>query len=138
MVDSPPKGQAVIDVDTFELAVRDTLDADAALDRLRWVEPHAVDGSSALEMAEGCSILDVLEGGRVVGAVAVDLDGTHATIKAAASEGGATYRSLCLIEQLMKRNGARTVGMVTNRAGLVRQLTSNGYRIVECHLVKDV
>lgn len=118
------------------LTIRDTTDRAACIERLRQVEPYAVDGATVDEMVEGCALLDVIEAGQVVGAVAVDVRGEVATIRAAASEGRATYAELTLIEALLRRQGVREVHLYTRRPGLVRKLLAQGYELAECHMRK--
>lgn len=120
----------------LSITIRDTTDRAACLARLREVEPYATDGATVEDMAEGCALLDVIEDGRVVGAVAVEVRGEVATIKAASSEGLATYTELALIEAMLRRRGVRRIGLYTRRPGLVRKLLAQGYELAECHLTK--
>lgn len=112
----------------MRLRVVNTTDPAAAIELLRAVEPHAVDGARAEEMAFGCALLDVIEEGQRVGAVAVEIEGERATITAAASRGVATWRELQMIEGQLKRMGIKRLGMFTKRPGLVRQLARRGYQ----------
>jgi len=118
--------------------VRAAADRDAAVRRLRAVEPYAVDDSTAVDMAEGCAVLDVMEGDEIVGAVAIDIVGDTATITGAASEGVSTYEQLRLIEAALKRMGVRRVRAFTRRAGLVRTLTREGYGLCSAELIKEL
>lgn len=120
------------------LAVRDAVDRRAAINRLRAVEDYATDGATVADMIDGCALLDVVEAGRVVGAVAVRIEGECATITAAASHGIAAYVELHMIEQLLAARGVRRVGVFTRRAGLVRRLMAQGYTINECELSKVI
>lgn len=117
-------------------AVKPAADPAAALANLRQVEPHAVSGESAQELANGCVLLDVLEGGQPVGAVAVQIEGEGAVITAFASHGQATYHELALIEAALKRSGVRRVAMLTRRPGLVRNLVREGYSLQRAELEK--
>lgn len=119
-------------------AVRPALDPAGALQRLRAVEPHAVDGCTAEQMAAGCALLEVVEQGVCVGAVAVDITGDEATIKAAASDGVCTVAELLMIEAALKRCGVRRVGVFTRRAGLVRNLSRQGYTLKSAELIKEL
>lgn len=93
---------------------------------LRQVEPYA-DGS-AEEMAAGCWLLDVLDGGHVVGAVAVEVRPPVATIKAAAVQSASVWRRhLPELERGLGCAGVQWVGAFTRRAGLVRRMTASGY-----------
>lgn len=118
--------------------VKRAADPRAALDRLRAVEPFAVDGSTADEMAEGCELLDLIEDGATVGAVAIHIAGTHATINAAASRGQATYTELEAIERGLRAMGVESVQVNTRRHGLVRQLARLGYGLREATLHKEL
>lgn len=120
------------------LEVRDTIDKAAAVAMLRAVEPHSVDGATVDEMTAGCLLLDVVEEGQVVGAVAVEIEGQGATITAAASHGEASFRALGLVEGLLKRAGVSRVGMVTKRFGLVHRLGNIGYSIEHCRMAKEI
>lgn len=111
------------------IEVAPTADRAAALRRLAPVERHAIDGASVEDMAEGCELLDVIEAGRPVGAVALSIDGDVATIKAAASRGTATAQELQHVEHIAQRAGAVMLGMFTRRGALVRALAERGYRI---------
>jgi hypothetical protein len=111
----------------------------AAVRLLRRVEPHAVDGSMAEDMAAGCELMDVIEDGNVVGAIAVEVRGEVATIKAAVNTGANTYAALLLLEAQLKARGVRFVGMFTKRAGLVRRLiNTGGYGLVQAELIKEI
>lgn len=122
----------------MRVELRDTTDRRACVDMLRQVEAHAVDGEAVADMIDGCALLDVVEDGAIVGAVAVRIEGAAATITAAASSGAATYLELAMIERLLSARGVRRVGMFTQRPGLVRRLLAQGYAIAECELVKEI
>lgn len=109
-----------------------------ALEMLRGVEPHAVDGASAADMARGCAVLEAIEDGQAVGAVAVDLVHGVATITAAWSTGIATYAELGELEQACRRAGARRMRVLTRRPGLIRTLIREGYAVAQCELNKDL
>jgi hypothetical protein len=121
-----------------ECAVRPAVDRAAAVAVLRAVEPHAIDDATAADMAEGCVLFDVMEHGRAVGAVAIEIAGQVATIKAAASYGHSTYDELALIERGLRNLGIKRVAMFTRRPGLVRRLVGTGYRLREAELEKDL
>lgn len=113
----------------LRIEVAPTTDRAAALRRLAPVERHAIDGATATELADGCELLDVIEAGHPVGAVALSIDGGVATIKAAASRGTATAEELQHVEHIAQRAGAVMLGMFTRRGALVRALAARGYRI---------
>lgn len=113
-------------------------DGAASLTRLAAVDRRSVDGSTAAEIAEGCELLDVIEAGRVVGAVAVSIDGNVATLKAAATTGTETYEALGALEVAAKDAGAVLLGMFTRRGALVPLLVARGYRIRSVELEKDL
>ncbi|KQW76588.1 hypothetical protein [Methylibium sp. Root1272] len=115
-----------------------TIDGAASLARLAAVDRRSVDGSTAAEIAEGCELLDVIEAGRVVGAVAVSIDGNVATLKAAATTGTETYEALGALEAAAKDAGAVLLGMFTRRGALVPLLVERGYRIRSIELEKDL
>lgn len=120
------------------IEVAPTNDRAAALRRLEPVARHAVGGASVEDMAEGAELLDVIEAGAVVGAVALDVTGNVATIKAAASRGRETAAELELIERAAEKAGAVMLGMFTRRGALVRALARRGYRIRSVELEKDL
>lgn len=120
------------------LLIHDTTDPAAAMRFLQRVEPHAVDGATAEQMAAGCHVLDVREHGRAVGAVAVALEGTRATITAAACEGENTFEGLELLEESMQAHGVEVVELSTRRMGLIRRLALRGYAITECKMQKAI
>ena len=113
-------------------------DRAAAVERLRAVEPHAVDGATAEDMSAGCDLLDVVEGGEVVGAVAVEIVGDTAVITAAASDGAHTYAELAAIERQLRAMGVKRLRMFTKRPGLVRNLAREGYRLDSAELSKEL
>lgn len=106
--------------------------------RLRPVEAHATDGSTAAEMAEGCELFALHEEGRQVGAVAVRIEGDVATITAAASDGLMTYSHLAMLEDQLRARGVRHLGMYTKRPGLLRRLIGQGYGVVQAELIKEL
>lgn len=120
------------------VSVRPAADEARALRALHAVEPYAIDGASAEEMTEGCALFDVVESGRVVGAVAVELRGRFATIKAAASDGVDTPAALRDLEALLRERGAQHVAFFTRRPGLVRSMLAAGYRLREAELEKEL
>lgn len=117
-------------------SVRPAADCAAAVAMLKRAADHAVNGESADELAEGCALLDVIEGGQPVGAVAVQLVGEEARITAFASRGQATYHELELIEAALQRSGVRRVRMLTMRPALVRNLVREGYELKRAELEK--
>lgn len=93
---------------------------------LRRVEPFA-DGT-AEELADGCMLLDVVDGGRPVGAVAVEVLHPVATIKAAAVTSASVWAEhLPELETGLRLAGVQWVGAFTRRPGLVRRMTAQGY-----------
>jgi len=118
-------------------AVRATVDREAALARLRAVEAHAVDGCTAERLAHGCALVDLLEDGQAVGAMAVDVTGDEAVITAAASTGD-PYEQLRQIEQALQRVGVKRVRLLTRRPGLVRQLGREGYSLASAEMTKEL
>lgn len=117
-------------------AVLPAADRAAALDRLAPAAAYAVGGETVEELAAGCALLDVIEGGQPVGAVAVQLVGDEARITAFASRGQATYHELALIEAALHRSGVRRVRMLTMRPALVRNLVREGYSLRRAELEK--
>lgn len=126
------------DFQVASVGLRDAADRAAAIALLRAVEPHAVDGSTAEEMAHGCYLLDMIEHGQVIGALAIDIDEDTATIRAAAASSNAFVPQLALIEDALRAKGVRYVGVDTRRPGLVRRLIASGYRIDRCTLEKEL
>ncbi len=120
----------------MNVTIRDAQDRAAALRMLRAVEQWAVEPASAEEMAEGCAVLDVIEDGQPVGAVAVRIEGQHATITAATASGELTWHELAMIERLLCSQGVRSVGLFTRRPGLVRRLGGLGYELKRAELYK--
>jgi hypothetical protein len=122
----------------MKLAIRSAADAEAALARLRPVERRATDGASVADMAEGAALLDLIEGERIVGSVALHIHGDTATIRAACSTGQHTYRHLAMLEAALKRTGVRRVGIFTRRRGLLANLCAAGYALREAELIKEL
>lgn len=116
--------------------VRPAVDAPAALAMLRGVERFATDGATAEEMADGCELFDVVEAGRVVGAIALAVEGKHAVITAAWSAGTEARDELAQIEGIARARGARSVALLTKRFGLIRNLLRDGYTIHHAELTK--
>lgn len=106
-------------------------DRAAVLARLRAVEPWA-DGTAA-ELAEGCALLDVLDEGQPVGAVAIEVLGNVATVKAAACSGGQFWGAVAELESGLRAAGVRTLATFTRRPGLVRRLVRRGYIPTPAH-----
>lgn len=120
------------------LEVRDSVDPEAAKAMLCAVEPHAVDGATVEDMTAGCTLLDILEGGAVVGAVAVEIEGEDATITAGTSKGEAAYQAMGLVENLLKRAGVKRVAFETRRIGLVDRMWNIGYEVQHCRMFKEI
>lgn len=120
------------------VSVASTRDRAAAYLRLQPVQRRAVDAATVPEMADGCLVLDVIEDGATVGAVALDLQGDTATITAAANTGAHTWRALALIEAGLKQRGVRRLRLFTKRRGLIAALVPKGYRIAACELTKEL
>lgn len=121
------------------LMIRDTTDRSAALDYLRRAERHSVDNATAEEMADGCHLLDVIEHGRIVGALAVQIVGQRATITGAGGDQGeCTYEELSMVEDALVRRGVTHLLLKTKRPGLVRQMARRGYGITECTMEKGL
>lgn len=118
--------------------VRPTIDRAAALAMLARVEAFAVDGATVADMTAGTQVFDLVEDGRTVGAVAIELVGTVATITAAVSDGRATMPELAAIERMCRAAGAKTLRMITKRAGLVRKMTAAGFALAHAELVKGL
>jgi hypothetical protein len=114
----------------MKIEVRAAADREACIDMLRKVERHACEPCTAEEMAEGCTLLDVLEDGRTVGAAAVEVTGGHATIRAATASGAHSWAEFGMFERMLRDKGVRTVGLLTRRRALVERLTQRGYRVV--------
>lgn len=109
------------------------------LERLRAVEPWAVDGATVAEMTAGCALLDVLEDGQPVGAVAVEIDGDTATITAAMFSGEFSVDEFAYIERMLRTEGVRRLVAYTKRPGVVRRLMSaRGFRLEEARMTKDL
>ncbi|MBP6899523.1 MAG: hypothetical protein KBC73_05510 [Burkholderiaceae bacterium] len=120
------------------LIVASARDRSAAVERLRPVERRAVDGAAAEDMAAGCLVLDVIEDGAIVGAMAVELQGDAATITAAAGSARRPWAALRLVERGLKQQGVRSVTLHTRRRGLLAALMPQGYRIDRCTLTKEL
>jgi hypothetical protein len=119
--------------------LRAAVDSARAVARLRQVEPFAVDGASAEELAAGAALLEVLdEDGQAVGALAVDVAGEVATITAAAGRCAHTWEELGALESACRSIGVKRLRLLTRRPGLVRQLTREGYAIAACEMQKDL
>ncbi len=122
----------------MSLTIAATTDRPAAYRRLQPVERRAVDGATVPDMADGCLVLDVIENGRIVGAVALDIQGTEATITAGANFGARTYEALRMIERGLIERGVKRLHMHTRRRGLLAALLPRGYSIAACHIIKDL
>ena len=83
-------------------------------------------------------MLEVLENGEIVGAVAVEVLGPDATITAAVSRGQASFGALVMIEDMLKRAGVRRVAVCTRRLGLIHRMSAMGYAVEACRMVKDI
>lgn len=122
----------------MNVTVRATTDRAAAYQRLQSVERRAVDGATVPDMADGCLVLDILQDGQAVGAVAVDITDAEATITAGACWGACTYHALTMIEDGLKARGVKRLHMHTRRRGLLDALLPKGYRLQAAHIAKDL
>lgn len=113
-------------------------DRQAALRVLAAVERFAVDGATAVEIAEGCELLDVLQDGRRVGVVALAVEGQAGTIKAAAGQTACLPGTVAAIEDFARARGARRLAFFTRRPGLLRRMLPGGYRLVEAEVEKEL
>lgn len=114
-------------------------DPRATMDRLRAVEPHAVDGGALAELVAGCVLYDLTQGGAIVGSLAVEYhDGDRATIRAAAGRLDDFAAALAAVEEHVRARGVVTVGLWTRRYGLLRNLGRAGYRLAQAEIVKAV
>ena len=120
------------------IELRDTSDREAAIERLRAVEPYAVGNCGAEAMAFGAHVLDIVENGRVVGTVAVEIDDDLAVISAFEAHGRHAAHELELLELALASKGVRSVSFTTRRPGLVRRGLAHGYVMTECTLKKAI
>lgn len=114
---------------------RDTLQA------LRLLLPavrYAVDGSDLQQLAEGCTLLEVVDGERVTGCVAVQIADGEAWVNAAADHGQHLGQALHALEAWARAHGARRLAFVTMRPGMVRRMLGSGYSIQRAELKKDL
>lgn len=122
----------------MNIGIRDTVDRAAALARLATVERWAIDGATVPDMIDGAYVLDVLEDGLAVGAIALTINGDVATVTAAASTGRGTGAEIELLHDALRAQGLRQVRLFTRRPGAIRKTTAHGYRVQACELVKDL
>lgn len=111
-----------------------SLDQRATAERLRPVERRAVDGATVAEMTAGCALFDVWDGFRIVGAVALDLQGEVATVTAAARQGDTPPDEWPQIEAHARRLGAKRIRLLTRRPALVRRMIERegfGFALME-------
>jgi hypothetical protein len=120
------------------VTVAATSDRAAAYARLQPVARRAVDGATVPEMADGCIVLDVIQNGRAVGSVALDVEGSEATITAGACWGDCTYHALRMIEAGLRERGVKRLHIHTKRRGLLAALGPGGYRLAAAHLIKEL
>lgn len=97
-------------------------DMGATAERLRPVVRRAVDGATLAEMTAGCLLLDVLEEGRPVGALALDFVGDACTVTAAARQGVTPPDEWPQVEAIARQWGAKRIRMLTRRPALVRRM----------------
>lgn len=122
----------------MQITIAPAADRAAALRRLVPVERHAVGGATVIDMCEGAELLDVSEDGRIIGTMAVSIDGDRATITAACGHGRRAGLELQMLEHMLKARGVCTVGAFTRRPGLVVRLVGAGYELTSAELVKRI
>lgn len=94
------------------------------------VERYAVDGATLADMLQGCAVFELVEGGELRAAFAVQMvgDGLHCTAAAAAPGQRPVVGLLDVAAQhLMRETGAAWTEASTRRRGLVRQLKRRGW-----------
>ncbi|MCV2361654.1 hypothetical protein LNV08_22035 [Paucibacter sp. TC2R-5] len=90
------------------------------------------------DMTAGCLMLDILENGRAVGAVALDIVGNVATITATARDGELGPDELAQLETIARREGAHTLKFWTRRPALVRSMQRAGFELVSAEMEKAI
>lgn len=123
---------------TTRVEIRDAPDRAEAIRRLASVEPHTTDGAEAEQIAAGCNVLDIIEGGAVVGVCAVRVSGTFATITGIASRGAFPALELQLLEAALKAKGCTHLAFYSKRPGLVRKMLAAGFVIRDCEMEKEL
>lgn len=118
------------------ITISETTDRAGALRHLERAASRSTDHSTADDLAHGCLMLDIAKNGRTVGAVAVEIAGRCATIKAAASEGDFVNQEWPLIEYELRRLGIEHVAFFTKRPGLIRAMQGAGFSVRECEMEK--
>jgi hypothetical protein len=104
--------------------------------------PFYVEGPGDVADLAGAAVFELLDGGRRVGALALEVTtddtGHHVTVLAAGGEPGHDLLPAIVAtaeREARERIRARTVGCMTKRRGLVRRLQAFGYR-AEGHNVR--
>lgn len=120
----------------MRVEIRDAPDRAEAIRRLAAVEPHATDGAEAAQIAAGASVLDIMEGGAVVGVVAVRISGAFATITGIASHGQFASLELRCLEAALRAKGVTHLAFYTRRPGLIRQMLREGFAVRDCEMEK--
>lgn len=99
--------------------------------------PFYVEGPGEVADLAGAAVFELLDGGRRVGALALevttDATGHHVTVLAAGGEPGRDLlpAMVATVEREAREHvKARTVGCMTKRRGLVRRLQAFGWRAV--------
>jgi hypothetical protein len=108
----------------------------SAVRLLRGVERYATDGATAEDMTAGCVLLDITDAGEVVGAVALDVVGSVATITATIRRGEIQPGELAEVERIAREHGARELRFLTRRPGLVRTMQAEGFTLACAELTK--
>lgn len=121
------------------LTITASADQAATVERLAAVELYAVGGANVGEMTDGCTLLDVRQEGRIVGALAIDRQGDLATITACQFEGEYPVAAFAALESLLRQNGIKRIKAETTRPGMVRRLAGAcGYDLVRAELIKEI
>lgn len=119
--------------------VRPAADHRAAVQRLAAAIPHAADGASLQELTEGCTLLDVMAGDAITGAIAVQLaDGEAWVTATAASTRQDPVQAVQALEAWARQQGARRVAFCTRRPGMVRRMLAMGYGITRADIAKEL
>lgn len=120
------------------IAITDTADRAACIARMASVERWGVDGATLPEMLAGATLLDVVEDGQPVGAIALVIEGDTATVTAAASRGQGTAAEIELLHDALRAKGVARVRLMTRRPGAIRRTIGHGYQVKACELIKDL
>lgn len=127
------------------LSIRQALDPDAALPLLERAARFDVYGPSGqlADMLTGCTVFEIVDGARVVGAFAARADrysdGTVLTVNAAGGLPG--YDLTAAMDAWMTLQGAgkaRRLQCVTQRPGLIKKLKAAGYYVAGTVMAKDL